>query len=129
MLYYDNEYDKNDEALTEYRICRKPRYLDHNTRTSNRKTVPNKGMLYFLVILRLQRMFASMQTTGKMTWLLRIEELWMCYVIRLMVKSKSTLIKYIQILPWNHTMCVLVYALMDLTHIFKRHLYFIPVGQ
>ncbi|XP_029128330.1 uncharacterized protein LOC114916203 [Cajanus cajan] len=68
MLFYDNEYGKNDGELIECRFCHKPRYRNHNTGTTNKKPVPVKAMFYLPIIPRLQRMFASMQTAGQMTW-------------------------------------------------------------
>ena len=63
MLYYDN-----DVALTECKFCNKPRYRAKTIGTSNRKPVPVKAMFYFHITPRLQRLFASIQTTRQMSW-------------------------------------------------------------
>ena len=63
MLYYNS-----DGALTEYKFCNKPKYRAYTVGRSNRKLVPVKVMFYLPIIPRLQRIFASMQTTSQMTW-------------------------------------------------------------
>ncbi|XP_068486422.1 uncharacterized protein [Phaseolus vulgaris] len=68
MLFYDNEYGKNDGALLRCKFCHKSRYHHQNTRPSNKKPVPVKAMFYLPIIPRLQRMYASTQTAGQMTW-------------------------------------------------------------
>ena len=68
MLFYNNESDKNDGGLLECKFCHKPRYRDYNTGASNKKPIPVKAMFYLPIIPRLQRMYASTQTTGEMTW-------------------------------------------------------------
>ena len=68
MLYYDNEFGTDDGALTECKFCKEPRYRVCKTGTSRSKLVPRKAMLYLPIVSRLQRMFASMHTAGKMTW-------------------------------------------------------------
>jgi len=63
MLFYDNEFGKNDRALEECKFCDSPRYrLNRNGRTLN------KSMFYLPIIPRLQRLFASMKTASHMTW-------------------------------------------------------------
>jgi len=44
------------------------RYHDHKIETSTKKLFPVKTMFYLPIIPRLQRMFASMQTVGYITW-------------------------------------------------------------
>ena len=69
MLYYDNEFGKNDSALVECKFCGEPRYMSHTDNGKGRqKLVPRKAMFYLPIIPRLQRMFASPQTADKMTW-------------------------------------------------------------
>jgi len=68
MLFYDNEYGKNDEALLECSFYHKPRYRDHNKRASYQKPIPIKAMFYLPIIPRLQRLYASTQIAGEMTW-------------------------------------------------------------
>ncbi|WVZ23067.1 hypothetical protein V8G54_001611 [Vigna mungo] len=68
MLFYDNEYGKNDGALLECKFCGKPRYQPRKTGASTTKQVPVKSMFYLPLIPRLQRMYASTQTAGHMTW-------------------------------------------------------------
>jgi len=61
MLYYNNG------VLTECKFCNMSRYHAKTVGTSNRKLVPVKAMFYLPIIPRLQRMFASLQTTSQMT--------------------------------------------------------------
>ncbi|XP_020208847.1 uncharacterized protein LOC109793787 [Cajanus cajan] len=68
MLFYDNDYGKNDGALLQCKFCHMPRYHDRNTESSTKKLVPVKTMFYLPIIPRLQRLFASMQTAGHMCW-------------------------------------------------------------
>ncbi|XP_068503878.1 uncharacterized protein [Phaseolus vulgaris] len=68
MLFYDNEYGKNDGRLLQCKFCHHARYHDPKVGTSKRKPIPLKIMFYFPIIPRLQRLFASMQTSGQMTW-------------------------------------------------------------
>ncbi|XP_047170715.1 uncharacterized protein LOC124839018, partial [Vigna umbellata] len=68
MLFYDNEYGKNDGALLECKFCGKPIYQPRNTGATTTKEVPVKSMFYLPLIPRLQRMYASTQTAGHMTW-------------------------------------------------------------
>ncbi|XP_024634536.1 uncharacterized protein [Medicago truncatula] len=69
MLFYDNEFGKNDGALEECKFCNSPRYgvsgddVDHK-----KKRVAVKSMFYLPIIPRLKRLFASMHTAGHMTW-------------------------------------------------------------
>ena len=63
MLFYDNEFGKNDGALRECKFCDSPRY-----RLTRNGRIPNKSMFYFQIIPRLQRLFASMKTTSHMMW-------------------------------------------------------------
>jgi len=58
MLFYDNEYGKNDGTMLECKFCHKPRYYHHNTGESNKKLVPVKAVFYLTIIPRLQRMYA-----------------------------------------------------------------------
>nr|KYP36031.1 hypothetical protein KK1_042873 [Cajanus cajan] len=68
MLFYDNEYGKNDGALACCKFCDMPRYRDRNIGANTNKLVPVKTMFYLPIIPRLQRLFASMQTAGHMCW-------------------------------------------------------------
>ena len=68
MLFYDNEYGKNDGALIRCKFCDMPRYHDRNTRANTKELVPVKRMFYLPIIPRLQRLFASMETTSQMYW-------------------------------------------------------------
>jgi len=63
MLYYDN-----DVALTECKFCNKHRYRAKTIGTSNRYPGLVKAMFYLPIILRLQRLFASIQTASQMSW-------------------------------------------------------------
>ncbi|KOM41381.1 hypothetical protein LR48_Vigan04g157900 [Vigna angularis] len=58
MLFYDNEYGKNDITLLKCKFCGKPRYQPRKTGTTTTKQVLVKLMFYFPLILRLQRMYA-----------------------------------------------------------------------
>ena len=53
MLFYDNEYGKNDGGLLECKFCHKSRYRHHNTGASNKKPVAVKAMFYLPIIPRL----------------------------------------------------------------------------
>jgi len=53
MLFYDNEYGKNDGALLECKFCHKSRYHHHNTGACNKKPVAVKAMFYLPIIPRL----------------------------------------------------------------------------
>ncbi|XP_014493193.1 uncharacterized protein LOC106755535 [Vigna radiata var. radiata] len=68
MLFYDNDYGKNDGAFVECKFCGKPRYQQHKIGASSKNQVPVKSMFYFPIIPRLQRMYASKETTAEMTW-------------------------------------------------------------
>jgi len=68
MLFYDNEYGKNDGHLLQCKFCHKTRYHDPKVGTSKRKLIPMKTMFYLPIIPRLQRLFTSMQTVGQMIW-------------------------------------------------------------
>jgi len=68
MLFYDNEYEKNNGHLLQCKFCHKARYHDPKVGTSKRKPIPMKTMFYLSIIPRLQRLFTSMQTAGQMTW-------------------------------------------------------------
>ncbi|XP_045809825.1 uncharacterized protein LOC123904179 [Trifolium pratense] len=69
MLYYSNEFGVDDGALLECKFCQEPRYrVTRNSRSVRRKPIPRKAMFYLPIISRLQRLYASMQTTSKMTW-------------------------------------------------------------
>ena len=68
MLYYSNEFGINDGELSECKVCGEPRYRASRKGTSRGKRVPQKAMFYLPLIPRLQRMFTSLETAGKMTW-------------------------------------------------------------
>lgn len=69
MLYYDNEFGMNDANLVECKFCQQPRYHQrNNSRVSRGKSIPRKAMFYLPIVSRLQRLFASIQTAGNMTW-------------------------------------------------------------
>jgi len=61
MLFYDNDNGKNDASLLECKFCGQARY--HTIHAGRRQR-----MFYLPIIPRLQRMFASMETTQHMTW-------------------------------------------------------------
>lgn len=54
-FFYDNGNGKNDASLLQCKFFEK------------KKQIPLKFMFYFPIIIRLQRMFVSMQTTQHMT--------------------------------------------------------------
>jgi len=68
MLFYDNDSGKKDAALLECKFCHKPRYHPLHQGSRRNKPIVVKSMFYLPIILRLQRMFASMQTAPHMTW-------------------------------------------------------------
>jgi len=63
MLYY-----KDDSQLNECKFCGLPRYLPTKGHNKRYKQVPIKRMLYLSIIPRLQRLYASMDSTSKMRW-------------------------------------------------------------
>jgi len=58
MLFYDNEYEKNDIALIRCKFSDMPRYHDWNTGANTKKLVPMKTMFYLPIIPRFKRLFA-----------------------------------------------------------------------
>ncbi|CAK8530432.1 unnamed protein product [Lathyrus sativus] len=69
MLFYDNEFGVNDEALEEYKFCKSLKYLVCS-KAINRKQerVSMKSMFYSPIIPRLKRLFASMHSVSEMAW-------------------------------------------------------------
>jgi len=63
MLFYDNDNGKSDASLLQCKFCGHPRYHTIHVGHRQKKPIPLKSMFYLPIILRLQRMFASMQTT------------------------------------------------------------------
>ena len=53
MLFYDNEYGKNDGALIRCKFCDMPRYHDRSTGANTKKLVLVKTMFYLPIIPRL----------------------------------------------------------------------------
>ncbi|CAJ2639558.1 unnamed protein product [Trifolium pratense] len=69
MLFYNNEFGVSDGDLAECKFCKEPRYCEtKNSQSSSKKPIPRKVMFYLPIISRLQRLYASLQTAGKMTW-------------------------------------------------------------
>ncbi|XP_024630664.2 uncharacterized protein [Medicago truncatula] len=69
MLFYDNEFGKNDGALEECKFCNSPRYgVSGDDVDRKKKRVAVESMFYLPIIPRLKRLFASMHTVGHMTW-------------------------------------------------------------
>jgi len=69
MLFYDNEFGKNDGTLEECKFCNSPRYeVSGDVVDRKKKRVAVKSMFYLSIIPRLKRLFASMHTAGHMTW-------------------------------------------------------------
>ncbi|XP_045824924.1 uncharacterized protein LOC123917287 [Trifolium pratense] len=69
MLFYNNEFGVSDGDLAECKYCKEPRYREtKNSQSSSKKPIPRKAMFYLPIISRLQRLYASLQTAGKMTW-------------------------------------------------------------
>jgi len=68
MLFYDNEYGKNDGDLLQCKYYNKPRYHAPKAGKHRNKPIPIKSMFYLPIIPRLKRLFASMETTYQMTW-------------------------------------------------------------
>ncbi|GAU47859.1 hypothetical protein TSUD_243840 [Trifolium subterraneum] len=69
MLFYDNEFGTNDGALEECKFCNAPRYQVRNSDVDRKqKRVSVKSMFYLPIILRLQRLFASMKNASQVTW-------------------------------------------------------------
>ncbi|XP_024634618.1 uncharacterized protein [Medicago truncatula] len=69
MLFYDNEFGKNDGALVACKFCNAPRYeVCDDAGSQKKKRVSIKSMFYLPIIPRLQRLFASTHTADKMTW-------------------------------------------------------------
>ena len=67
MLFYDNNNGKNDSSLLQCKYCGQPRYRTKHPEQRQKKPIPLKSMFYLPIIPRLQRMFASIQTTQHMT--------------------------------------------------------------
>jgi len=57
----------NDGALTKCKFRNKPKYRAKTIGTIIKKPVPVKAMFYFLVIPRLQKIFALMQIASQKT--------------------------------------------------------------
>jgi len=69
MLFYDNEFGKNDGELVACKFCNAPRYeVCDDADSRKQKRVSVKSMFYLPIIPRLQRLFASTHTADKMTW-------------------------------------------------------------
>ncbi|CAK8564730.1 unnamed protein product [Lathyrus sativus] len=69
MLFYDNEFGINDEALEECKFCKSLRYQVHSKAINRKqKRVAVKSMFYLPIIPRLKRLFASMHSASQMTW-------------------------------------------------------------
>ncbi|CAK8577802.1 unnamed protein product [Lathyrus sativus] len=69
MMFYDNEFGTNDEALEECKFCKSPRYKVRSKAIDRKqKRVAVKSMFYLSIISRLKRMFASMHSASQMTW-------------------------------------------------------------
>ena len=68
MLFYDNDNGKNDASLLQCKFYGHPRYRTLHGGQRQKKPISLKSMFYLPIILKLQRMFASMQTTQHMTW-------------------------------------------------------------
>ncbi|KAK2362060.1 hypothetical protein QL285_087156 [Trifolium repens] len=69
MLFYSNEFGVSDDNLVECKFCQEPRYRQtKNSRSSKRKQIPRKAMFYLPIVSRLQRLYASLETSRKMTW-------------------------------------------------------------
>ncbi|CAK8543573.1 unnamed protein product [Lathyrus sativus] len=69
MLFYDNEFGINDEALEECKFCKSPRYKVRSKAINRKqKRVAVKSMFYLPIIPRLKRLFASMHSESQMTW-------------------------------------------------------------
>ncbi|CAK8532116.1 unnamed protein product [Lathyrus sativus] len=69
MLFYDNEFGINDEALEECKFCSSLRY-QVRSKVINRKQrhVAVKSVFYLPIIPRLKRLFSSMHSASQMTW-------------------------------------------------------------
>lgn len=68
MLFYDNEFDTNDEALEECKFYKSPRYkVCSKAINRKQKRVVVKSMFYLSIIPRLKRMFTSMHSESQMT--------------------------------------------------------------
>nr|XP_012567360.1 uncharacterized protein LOC105851255 [Cicer arietinum] len=63
MLYY-----KDDNKLSECKICHSPRFIPRRTGMGKYKDVPAKRMFYFPIIPRLQRLYASTESAAEMRW-------------------------------------------------------------
>ncbi|CAL5194219.1 unnamed protein product [Lathyrus oleraceus] len=69
ILFYDNEFGTNDEALEECKFCKSPSYKIHSKAINHKqKCVVVKSIFYMSIIPRLKRMFASMHSVSQMTW-------------------------------------------------------------
>ena len=64
MLLYSDE----DKQLTECNFCHKPRYKTNRMNRGKHKDVHVKRMHYLPLILRLRRLYASMNFTPHMRW-------------------------------------------------------------
>ncbi|XP_073221455.1 uncharacterized protein [Cicer arietinum] len=63
MIYY-----KDDNKLSECKICHSPRFIPRRTGMGKYKDVPAKRMFYFPIIPRLQKLFASIESAAEMRW-------------------------------------------------------------
>ncbi|CAK8575475.1 unnamed protein product [Lathyrus sativus] len=69
MLFYDNEFGINDEALEECKFRKSPRYQVRSKAINRKqKRLAVKSMFYLPIIPRLKRLFASMHSASQMTW-------------------------------------------------------------
>lgn len=68
MLYWDNEFGKDDGALIECKFYRKSRYHVCKAGKYNYKPINVKSMFYFPKVPRLKGMFSMTKVPRKMTW-------------------------------------------------------------
>ncbi|CAK8573023.1 unnamed protein product [Lathyrus sativus] len=65
MLFYDNEFGKNNGGLEECKFCQSPRYLSRSKGVyQKQKQFAMKSMFYLPIIFSLQRMFASVYSAS-----------------------------------------------------------------
>jgi len=63
MLYY-----KDDIELTRCKFGGIPRYFPSKGQKGRYKNISIKRMFYFPIIIRLQRLYASIESTRQMRW-------------------------------------------------------------
>lgn len=69
MLFHENEFGTNNEALEECKFCNNPRYLVCSKAINHKqKHILVKSMFYLPIIPRLKIMFASMHRASQITW-------------------------------------------------------------